>query len=95
MSFLSQYIINISSLNEGLYEFDFNLDNNLFKHFGYQDFNSCKIAVHVKLFKKSNLLDLNFSSKGKININCFVSNEPFDYLQTSDNGFSCKIWTQN
>jgi|TARA_B110000444_G_scaffold106476_1_gene100699 uncharacterized metal-binding protein YceD (DUF177 family) len=82
MSFLSQYIINISSLNEGLYEFDFNLDNNLFKHFGYQDFNSCKIAVHVKLFKKSNLLDLNFSSKGKININCFVSNEPFDYIQT-------------
>jgi uncharacterized metal-binding protein YceD (DUF177 family) len=81
MSFLSQYIINISSLNEGLYEFDFNLDNNLFKHFGYQDFNSCKIAVHVKLFKKSNLLDLNFSSKGKININCFVSNEPFDYIQ--------------
>ena len=81
MSFLSQYIINVSSLKEGIHEFEFSVENNLFKHFGYDDFNTCKIAVHVKLVKKSNLLELNFSSKGKININCFVSNEPFDYLQ--------------
>ena len=81
MSFLSQYVINVSSLKEGIHEFEFNVENNLFKHFGYDDFNSCKIAVHVKIVKKSNLFKLNFLSKGKININCFVSNEPFDYVQ--------------
>ena len=31
--------------------------------------------------KKSNLLEFNFYSKGKINLNCHVSNEPFEYSQ--------------
>ena len=82
MSFLSQYVINISSLKEGVHEFEFSVENSLLEYFGYDDFNSCKIAVHVKLVKKSNMLELNFNSKGIININCFVSNEPFDYTQT-------------
>ena len=29
----------------------------------------------------SNLLEFNFYSKGEINLNCHVSNEPFDYSQ--------------
>ena len=83
MHFLSQYIINFSSLKEGMHDFDFSVENKLFKHFGYEDFNSCKIELRVELLKKSNLLELRFLSKGTININCFVSNEPFDYPQAS------------
>ena len=83
MHFLSQYIINFSSLKEGMHDFDFTVENKLFNHFGYEDFNSCKLEINVKLFKKTNLLELKFLSKGIININCFVSNEPFDYPQTS------------
>jgi uncharacterized metal-binding protein YceD (DUF177 family) len=83
MHFLSQYIINFSSLKEGMHDFDFTVENKLFNHFGYEDFNSCKLEIKVKLFKKTNLLELKFLSKGIININCFVSNEPFDYPQTS------------
>jgi uncharacterized metal-binding protein YceD (DUF177 family) len=83
MHFLSQYIINFSSLKEGMHDFDFTVENKLFKHFGYEDFNSCKLEIKVELVKKTNLLELRFLSKGIININCFVSNEPFDYLQTS------------
>jgi uncharacterized metal-binding protein YceD (DUF177 family) len=83
MHFLSQYIINFSSLKEGMHDFDFTVENKLFNHFGYEDFNSCKLEIKVKLFKKTNLLELRFLSKGIININCFVSNEPFDYPQTS------------
>jgi uncharacterized metal-binding protein YceD (DUF177 family) len=37
----------------------------------------------MNLVKKPNLLELSFFSKGVINLNCFVSNEPFDYSQNS------------
>ncbi len=83
MQFLSQYVINFNSLKEGLHEFDLEVDNNLFKHFGHEDFNSCTIKIKIGLVKKSNLLELNFISQGSININCHVSNESFNYKQNS------------
>ena len=84
MDFLKQYLINISSLKEGLHAFDFVVDNELFKYFGYDEFNSCKIKVNLKLNKKSTLIELGFLSKGIINLNCFVSNEEFDYPHNSN-----------
>ena len=81
MLFLNQYVINFTGLKEGEHNFEFDLDNKFFEHFDYNDFNSCQIKAGVRVNKKSNLLELVFSSKGRININCFVSNEPFDYLQ--------------
>ena len=81
MLFLNQYVINFTGLKEGEHNFEFDLDNKFFEHFDYNDFNSCQIKAGVRINKKSNLLELVFSSKGRININCFVSNEPFDYLQ--------------
>ena len=81
MLFLNQYVINFNGLKEGEHNFEFDLDNKFFEHFDYNDFNSCQIKAGVRVNKKSNLLEFVFSSKGRININCFVSNEPFDYLQ--------------
>jgi len=81
MLFLNQYVINFTGLKEGEHNFEFDLDNKFFEHFDYNDFNSCQIKAEVRVNKKSNLLEFVFSSKGWININCFVSNEPFDYLQ--------------
>ena len=81
MLFLNQYVINFTGLKEGEHNFEFDLDNKFFEHFDYNDFNSYQIKVEVRVNKKSNLLEFVFSSKVRININCFVSNEPFDYLQ--------------
>ena len=81
MLFLNQYVINFTGLKEGEHNFEFDLDNKFFEHFDYNDFNSCQIKAEVRVNKKPNLLEFVFSSKGQININCFVSNEPFDYLQ--------------
>ena len=94
MHFLSQYVTNFSGLKEGLHVFEFTVDNNLFKYFGYDDFNSCTINVKMDLIKKPNLLELSFSSKGMININCFVSNEPFDYLQKSSMNLVVKFGSE-
>ena len=94
MHFLSQYVTNFSGLKEGLHVFEFTVYNNLFKYFGYDDFNSCTINVKMDLIKKPNLLELSFSSKGMININCFVSNEPFDYLQKSSMNLVVKFGSE-
>ena len=83
MKYLSQFKINFSSLKEGKHDFNFSIDNKFFKYFNNNDFNSCNISCDVVLNKKSNHLKLSFRSIGKININCHVSNEPFDYTQES------------
>ena len=84
MHFLNQFVINFAGLKLGVHEFKFDLDNSFFEHFDYNDFNSCKISTKILLNKKSNLLELNFFSKGSINLNCHVSNEPFDFPQKNE-----------
>ncbi len=79
MLFLNQFVINFTGLKEGEHSFEFNLDNKFFEHFDYNDFNNCQLKAEVKVSKKSNLLEFSFNSKGLINFNCYVSNEPFDY----------------
>jgi uncharacterized metal-binding protein YceD (DUF177 family) len=79
MLFLNQFVINFTGLKEGEHSFEFELNNKFFEHFDYNDFNSCRITAIVKVNKKSNLLEFSFNSKGILNINCHVSNEPFDY----------------
>ena len=81
MQFLNQFVISFTGLKEGEHEYKFELEEKFFEHFEYNDFNSCQIDTTVILNKKSNLLEFNFYSKGKINLNCHVSNEPFDYDQ--------------
>lgn len=84
MHFLNQFVINFAGLKLGVHEFKFDLDNSFFEHFDYNDFNSCNISTKILLNKKSNLLELNFCSKGSINLNCHVSNEPFDFPQKNE-----------
>ncbi|MBL6647595.1 MAG: DUF177 domain-containing protein [Flavobacteriaceae bacterium] len=84
MHFLNQFVINFAGLKLGVHEFKFDLDNSFFEHFDYNDFNSCNISTKILLNKKSNLLELNFFSKGSINLNCHVSNEPFDFSQKNE-----------
>jgi len=79
MLFLNQFVINFTGLKEGEHSFEFDLDNKFFEHFDYNDFNSCHLKAEVNVSKKSNLLEFSFNSKGLINVNCYVSNEPFDH----------------
>ena len=83
MKYLSQFKINFSSLKEGKHNFNFNIDNKFFNFFKNNDFNDCNINCELLLNKKSNHLKLDFKSIGKINLNCHVSNEPFDYDHNS------------
>ncbi len=91
MQYLDRYEINFGGLNEGKHEFEFNLEKKLFELFNYDEFNSCKIFVKVKLIKKSNLLELSLYCEGTINLNCHISNESFDYPHKSNMNFAVKF----
>ena len=51
---------------------------------GTADFNSADIIIDIELVKKSTILELNFKGSGSVNINCTLTNEPFQYQISSN-----------
>jgi len=84
MKQLKEFTIQFVGLKEGKHHFDYSIDQTFFNHFEYEDFNSCNIKVDLILEKKSTLLELNFQISGTVNVNCDVTNEPFDLPITTD-----------
>ncbi len=74
-----KHILKFSGLKDGLHEFSYSLNEEFFKNFNYSEFNSGKFNISVKLSKKPTILELNFTSKGLINVNCSISNESFNH----------------
>ena len=82
MKALKDYIIPFVGLKVGEHHFDYQIDNTFFKNFEYDEFNSVDVKIDLKLEKKSTLLELYFSASGAVNVNCDLTNEP--YNQTID-----------
>lgn len=78
MKSLKEYNIPFVGLKIGTHHFDFKIENTFFQNFEYQDFNSADVDVHLALEKKANMLELDFSCSGIVNVNCHLTNEPFD-----------------
>ncbi len=75
---LKAFNIAFAGLKQGKHEFKFELDNTFFESFGYEDFNSANVIVDVELDKRSTLMDLVMEGSGSVNVNCDVTDEPFD-----------------
>ena len=75
---LKMYDISFVGLKQGKHIFDYQIDNSFFESFNYNEFNEVSQKVTVILDKKSNLMELTFTSEGIVNVNCDISNEPFD-----------------
>ena len=75
---LKDFNIAFAGLKQGRHEFDFELDNEFFESFGYDEFNSSAAKATVELDKRSTLMDLHLNGFGSVNVNCDVTNEPFD-----------------
>tara|TARA_R110000751_G_scaffold104005_1_gene199375 strand:- start:17 stop:619 length:603 start_codon:yes stop_codon:yes gene_type:complete len=78
MKHLKTYTIQFVGLKQGEHDFQFKIDNTFFEHFEYDDFNSIDIDLKIKLIKKSTLLEFYFDAKGSVNVNCDITNEPYD-----------------
>ncbi len=78
MKEMNVYQIPFTGLKEGKHNFEFNVKNTFFLHFGYEEFNSSNITVHLVLNKTATMMELTFAATGSVSINCDVTNEPFD-----------------
>lgn len=75
---LKEFIIPFVGLKIGKHHFDYQIDKSFFQHFEYEDFNDVSIKTDLIFEKKSTLLELHFKISGTVNINCDISNEPYD-----------------
>lgn len=78
MKSISIHKIEFAGLKVGKHQFSFELNKEFFENFSFFDFNNISLKVDVDLTKKSNLLELNFYAKGSVNVNCDMTNEPFN-----------------
>ena len=82
---LKEYIIQFVGLKEGKHSFDYKIEDKFFEFFEYEEFNDANVNVSVVLNKKATLLELYFEASGAVNVNCDLTNEPYD--QVIDNDF--------
>ncbi|WP_411766206.1 YceD family protein [Winogradskyella sp. A3E31] len=78
MKTMKAYTIQFVGLKLGKHIFDYQIDNTFFLDFEYEDFNSADIKVDVILEKKTTFLELFFKAEGTVNVNCDLTNEPYD-----------------
>jgi len=73
-----EYNIPFSGLKQGKHDFEFKIDNTFFESFEYDEFNAAAIELDVDLNKTSTMLELEFNARGIVNVDCDITNEPFD-----------------
>lgn len=79
-----EFIIQFIGLKQGEHNFEYKIDNKFFNHFEYDEFNDANLIVNVVLNKKTTLLELHFIASGTVNINCDLTNEPFEQNISND-----------
>lgn len=73
-----EFSIPFSGLKQGKHDFEYTINNEFFESFGYDEFNGATIALHVELRKLSTMLEFLMNAEGSVNINCDLTNEPYD-----------------
>ena len=75
---LKEFTIPFVGLKIAKHQFEYNIDQAFFEYFEYEDFNNVNIKVDVELEKKATLLELHFKISGWVNVNCDLTNEPYN-----------------
>ena len=78
MKALKAYTIPFIGLKIGEHHFDYQIDKTFFQNFEYDEFNAVDIKIDLKFEKKTTLLELYFSAEGLVNVNCDITNEPYN-----------------
>jgi len=89
MKQLKEFTIPFVGLKIGNHLFDYDINESFFEYFEYDDFNKSNLKVIVNLEKKTTLLEFHFEVSGTVNVNCDVTNEP--YNQVIENEFDLVV----
>ena len=75
---LKEFEIPFSGLKQGKHQFEYQIDQEFFDDFDYEEFNSCDVKVVAELHKMSTMMELELQASGTVNLACDSSGEPFD-----------------
>ncbi|MDC6365243.1 MULTISPECIES: YceD family protein [Flavobacteriaceae] len=75
---LKEFNIPFSGLKLGKHTFEYKIDNTFFESFDYQEFNGASIPVIAILDKMNNMMELDISAQGTVDVDCDLTGEPFD-----------------
>jgi uncharacterized metal-binding protein YceD (DUF177 family) len=78
MKQLAAFTIPFVGLKQGEHLFEFEIDDKFFQHFEYEEFNAVRVQGTAKMLKKSNGLEFEFNIQGSVNVQCDLTNEPYD-----------------
>lgn len=78
MKDLKLFTIQYVGLKEGEHNFEYQIDKSFFDHFEFDDFNGANLHISLVFVKKATLMQLHFKVDGTVNINCDLTNEPYD-----------------
>ena len=78
MKSLKDYTIQFVGLKLGKHHFEYQIDKKFFEYFEYEEFNDVNVDVDLLFDKKTTLLELNFKISGFVNVNCDLTNEPYN-----------------
>jgi uncharacterized metal-binding protein YceD (DUF177 family) len=78
MKKLKDFTIQFVGLKTGKHLFDYRINKAFFEDYGYDEVNDIDVIAKVEFNKKETLLELNFNISGMVNVNCDLTNEPFE-----------------
>ncbi len=81
---LKEFTIPFVGLKIGKHHFEYEIKQAFFEYFEYEDFNDVNVKVDVVLEKKATLLELHFKISGFVNVNCDLTNEPYNQIIEND-----------
>ena len=88
---LKEFTIPFVGLKLGKHPFHFEITNTFFEHFEYEEFNNANIKLDVLLDKKTTLLEFTLTYEGSVNVQCDITNEPFDQKINGEYHFVVKF----
>jgi len=80
MKQMKEFTIPFAGLKQGEHHFEFKIDSKFFTHFEYEEFHNVEVLAKALLVKNSNSLEFHFEIDGTVNVNCDVTNEPYDQV---------------
>jgi hypothetical protein len=74
---LKDFDISFIGLKQGNHEFEYELNDSFFEHFGFNEFCNAEINIQATLTKGSTMMELAVKGNGTVEVNCDLTNEPF------------------
>jgi uncharacterized metal-binding protein YceD (DUF177 family) len=94
MKEMKEFTIPFVGLKIGEHRFNFKIEKSFFDHFEYDEFNDAVINLDVLLDKKATLLEFTLNFGGFVNVNCDITNEPYNQDVSGDFHFVVKFGDQ-